>query len=402
LRSKKSFLIIFILSLFVSNFLLSSNPDQPKKFTIASYNAGGLPDHYDYLRAVALEDIVKERSKTDKKTFNELGKIQAVALKILFTNDPDERATLTSEWEEREYSKKLQAITESPQSEESINHKWYQKSITTISPYNVRPIIFYDSYIVKTLRKHILNTTGITFPEDYTTEQMNAAINKTRSIMAKKIFKDHLAFDIIALQEADYINPWDFPNHYKMKTSTTSHSINAIVWNSNKFTFVREIASMSSYGYIIELKNKETGQHIAVASAHLKGCNPFSVEVNPETQKPDSERGSNQLKEILAKLENSDSDIKIIAMDSNVCASHPRLSLLKESDYKIDYNNALGNTCTSPIQILNTRIDWIGAKSNTENISIRNIDIAEVKLNSHNTNISDHRPVASEITTKAS
>jgi len=77
---------------------------------------------------------------------------------------------------------------------------------------------------------------------------------------------------------------------------------------------------------------------------------------------------------------------------------NPRLSLLRDADYTLDYENALDATCTNPWQVLNTRIDWIAIKSFSDDALISNIPVLGVGLNSLQTNISDHKPIAAQIT----
>ena len=89
-------------------------------------------------------------------------------------------------------------------------------------------------------------------------------------------------------------------------------------------------------------------------------------------------------------------DFKLIGMDSNVTSLHPRLSILKDNEYTLDYNNFLEPTCTNPFQILNTRIDWITLKTNQKS-HITNVPILSVGLNSLQTNFSDHKPIGAKI-----
>ena len=58
------------------------------ELTISSYNCGGLPDHYDYLRAAVMQKLVQERYIKEPQEMARIEKIQKLALQILFTNDP--------------------------------------------------------------------------------------------------------------------------------------------------------------------------------------------------------------------------------------------------------------------------------------------------------------------------
>ncbi|MBB64457.1 MAG: hypothetical protein CMO81_05290 [Waddliaceae bacterium] len=111
----------------------------------------------------------------------------------------------------------------------------------------------------------------------------------------------------------------------------------------------------------------------------------------------DSIKGDRELAALIDLLASKTSDINIIAMDSNVAATHPRLNLLKENTYRIDYKNYLEATCTNPWQILDTRIDWIAIQAPKESVSIENIPVRSIGLNSLKTNMSDHKPIAAGI-----
>lgn len=145
------------------------------------------------------------------------------------------------------------------------------------------------------------------------------------------------------------------------------------------------------------MRDIESGQIIAVASGHLSGCNPFQVEINERTGKPDSAKGDRELQQIIEILKKSEADVKVIAIDSNVTAAHPRLSLLKDAGYSLDYQNYLEPTCTNPYQAISTRIDWIAVKSSDMPTTVHNIPVLGVSLNSPQTNISDHKPVAAKL-----
>jgi hypothetical protein len=64
----------------------------------------------------------------------------------------------------------------------------------------------------------------------------------------------------------------------------------------------------------------------------------------------------------------------------------------------LDARNFLEPTCSNPYLVLNTRIDWIAVKGNRTALpSITNIPVSSVGLNSIETNISDHKPIAAKI-----
>jgi endonuclease/exonuclease/phosphatase family metal-dependent hydrolase len=219
----------------------------------------------------------------------------------------------------------------------------------------------------------------------------NQIIEEARAIMAKRIFANHLKFDIICLQEADYLNPSMFPENYEVLFGKNTHSVNGIAWNKERFELVETIGELMDRIYLVKLQDKHNGKTVLVASGHLSGCNPYRVE------KGDSTKGDHELKAILDLFDENDADFKVIGMDSNVTSLHPRLNILKEANFKIDYENHLESTCTNPHQVLNTRIDWITVKEGNIPVSITNIPVLGVGLNSMQTNISDHKPVAAKI-----
>jgi hypothetical protein len=138
---------------------------------------------------------------------------------------------------------------------------------------------------------------------------------------------------------------------------------------------------------------------VLAASGHLTGCNPYRIDTHPETGLSDAVKGDNELRGIIEYLNENEADLMVIGMDSNVTPLHPRLNILKEADYQIDSDNYIEPTCSNPHLGLDTRIDWIAIKSdNTDTISISNIPVLHVGLNSLQTNISDHKPIAAKIT----
>ena len=191
-----------------------------------------------------------------------------------------------------------------------------------------------------------------------------------------------------------------FPENYEVRFSDSQHSVNGVAWNQDKFELVEVVGDILGKGFAVQLRHLESGKTVSVASGHLTGCNPFDASTVDALGTLDSDKGDRELQEIIKILENSPSDIKLIAMDSNVTATHPRLSLLKKADYKLDYSNYLEPTCTSPWQVLDTRIDWISAKSTDDAVSISNIPVLGISLNSPQTNVSDHKPVAAKISFK--
>lgn len=355
-------------------------------FTVASFNCGALSDHYDYIRAVCMQKLVQERHNAQPEVMAQYEKIQNTALKILFSNDPLERERAEQEWQTHNYSERFAVITAHPSDPGSLNKIWREKSEAIVTPYNERPIVIHDQEASEMLQNQVRDMVHDAYPPD-------AMLGVARQIMARRIFHHQLNYDIIALQEADYLDASVFPDDYAVRFANTKHSVNGVAWNKNKFE-IAYAGNTVGRGFIVALRELESDHIILVASGHLSGCNPFHTVVNETTRKPDSLRGDRELSRIINTLEDCKADLKIIAMDSNVTATHPRLALLKEAGYTLDYNNYLDATCTSPWQILGTRIDWIAFKSANPAVQVHNIPVLGVGLNSPQTNVSDHKPIA--------
>jgi endonuclease/exonuclease/phosphatase family metal-dependent hydrolase len=224
-------------------------------------------------------------------------------------------------------------------------------------------------------------------------------LQEVRTTMAKRIFAHHLKYDIICLQEADYLEPSMFPEQYEVLLVETSHSKNGIAWNKNRFELVETIGNIMGRAFAVQLFDKESGQTLLVASGHFSGCNPYRIEKDAATGAVDSTKGDVELQTVVELFNRLDADLMLIGMDSNVTSLHPRLNIIKDAGYQMDYENYLEPTCTNPHQVLNTRIDWIALKSaHTKAVSVTNIPVLNVSLNSIQTNFSDHKPIAAKIT----
>ncbi|MCH9621556.1 MAG: hypothetical protein S4CHLAM20_09780 [Chlamydiia bacterium] len=399
MKLKKQIILFTTAILIISTgiFCSQKEPHTQPSLTIASYNCGGLSDHYDYLRAVAMGIVTKERFAKNPEIFAQFDKIQNTALKIIFSND--EKDAAVEEWVRNKYTPLLMNITSNPLSNESINHLWNEKANRIITPYNIRPIVIKDSHVYELLQSHMKNLIKSNLIDEEaprTPKQTLNLLTKAREAMAKRIFREHLKYDIIALQEADYLTTESLPDKYDTLYSNSKHSLNGVAWDKTRFSLVKDTVQDLSGAFIVNLFDNQTKKTISVASAHLTGCNPFLEEFNSETNISDAAKGNEQLHMTIKALNNTFADIKIIAMDSNVCATHPRLNILKENDFYLDYNSHLEATCTSPWQILNTRIDWIAIKSENQE-TIQNLPIKSIELNSHSSNMSDHKPIASQI-----
>jgi len=383
MKKRRLVRVLFVGWMFFCSTLLA------KDFTVASFNCGGLPDHYDYLRSNCMQKLIQKRYNTEPGQMAQLERIQNTALKILFTPSIEERESAIKEWHKGCYGETFLKIIEHPDEDDSGNRIWKEKSEEIISSYKERPVVIFDKEVLDLLDGHLRDLTqgqGIVY------SSINDKLNVVRTVMVKRILQNQLQYDIIALQEADYLDSSLFPQNYDVRFSQTDHSINAVAWNKEKFELVNIVGNISCRGFILELKDIESGQVIAVASGHLSGCNPFRIEIDKQTGRKDSSKGDQELMQILEALDKLSAEIKVLAMDSNVTAMHPRLFLLKNAAYKLDYHNFLDPTCTNPWLVLNTRIDWIAVSSSKIPLTIHNIPVLGVGLNCPQSNMSDHKP----------
>jgi hypothetical protein len=361
-------------------------------FTVSTYNCGGLTHHYDYLRGISMQKVMQERYNVESENMALNDKIQQVALKILFSNNPEEKATAENEWNQKNYNNLFEKLTSIPSEPNSPNTIWNQRIDQVITNYQIRPVVIHDKEVKTMLDDYLIEMTH------GKKAAQNILLNETRAKMAQRIFANQLKYDIICLQEADYLNASLFPENYEVLFGGNSHSVNGIAWNKEKFDLVEAFGDFMGRAYIAKLQNKQDGKTILVATGHLSGCNPYRVEINSATGCPDSQKGDKELQEIVNFFNGADADFKVIGMDSNVTSLHPRLNILKEANFHMDYENFLEPTCTNPYQALNTRIDWIVVKEGSTLVnSIVNVPVLGVCLNSMQTNISDHKPVAAKI-----
>jgi hypothetical protein len=342
------------------------------EFTVASYNCGGLSDHYDYLRAACMQEVMQERYSQEPELMSLTEKIQQIALKMVFAKSDEEKRIAKSQWQAKDnwalYDLTMLDGVESP------NWRWRQEIDKMITDYKIRPIVC-DEEVLERFDQHLLN---ISRGAQGSREEL---LHKTYLEMAKKIFTHSLKFDVICLQEANYLDPSLFPENYEVHLSKRG-----IAFNKDRFECVENFGDIKGQGMALSLRDKESGKTVLVVSAHLAGCDPFIGQVC-------SERGDGHLREILSFIEKQSAEVVIIGMDSNVTAMHPRLCKIKE--FEIDYNNFIEPTCTNPISMLNTRIDWIVAKG--DGVKVVNIPVLGVGLNSIETNMSDHKPIAARI-----
>lgn len=380
--------------LITTGFIISSSLVSSSEFTVSSYNAGGLSDHYDYLRVAAMQKVMQERYTAEPETMALNEKIQQVALKLLFAPESEDKQAIKREWLENDYQHHFENFASLPSESNSPNSIWSQRIEQIITSYQIRPVIIHDEEVNEILNNHLNDLTCSKGVNDLINNKgdLSELLKETRSIMAKRIFTHHLKFDIICLQEANYLDSSIFPEHFEVLLSTSSRFVNGVVWNKKRFEHLETLGSILDRGFAVKLLDKESGKTVLIASGHLTGCNPYKQENN------DSKKGDTELNAIISLFEETNADFKVIGMDSNVTSLHPRLNILKDAGYQIDYENYLDPTCANPHQALNTRIDWIAVKNGISPIkTITNIPVLNVGLNSLETNISDHKPIASKI-----
>lgn len=381
---------MFCLFIFLSFSFCSVHGEH---FTVGSYNLGGLSDHYDYYRTAAMQKLMQERYDVEPQEMAKIEKIQQTALKALFSNDPTEKESAQRYMDSQQEF--FTSIASSPQSSDSPNHSWFQKSDSMVTSYKERPIILRDEEVKKSLFDHIQDLVA---GQNYTpTEDINDSLNIARRTMTTRALRNHLKYDILCIQEATYFDDSMLSEQYAVLFSEAEHSVNAIAWNKNRFELVESLGNILNRAFVIHLKDKESGKTVAIASGHITGCNPFMIITNPETGERDSAKGDSEIQKILDVLNSTGADLQIIGMDSNVTGTHPRLQILKNADFQLDSENYLDMTCTNPYQVLNTRLDWIAVKAHLTNVSITNIPVLGIGLNSIQTNVSDHKPIAAKI-----
>lgn len=354
------------------------------EFTVSSYNCGGLSDHYDYLRAATMQKIMQERYDKEPLKMAQLERIQQIALKKLFSKD-EERAKAEQLWNQT-IKKQFNQLMKDPK-----NREWFEKSEKAITSYRIRPINLYDSDIVSILKEHLQRMT------QGDNQQIPEMLTEGREVMTEHIFRHHLKYDIICLQEATYLKESLFPFQYKVSFANADHSINGIAWNQERFELIEEIGNILNRAYAVKLMDKESGKTVLIASGHITGCHPFMEVDQVGGQGKDSDKGDNELETILDLFETIPADVKMIGMDANVAATHPRMKILVDYGYQLDAENFIEQTCTNPNMLVNTRIDWIAVKA--QEASITNIPVLGVGLNSIYTNISDHKPIAAQVST---
>lgn len=238
----------------------------------------------------------------------------------------------------------------------------------------------------------------------YGWKALSSKVEKYRQEMFAKYMQQFAVeegSDIIALQECGgYVSsPAELkkrlPKGYSVKLSDGKKRAaggDGIAFNTERFEFKKKLdigkdGKGNERGIAVKLYDKITQKTVVVASAHLAGCNPF------HDKKGDGTAGTTLFANMLDAMDKAKADIQIVAMDSNVTATHPRLKELPKHGYKLDCEHHVYPTCVNPLSILNTRLDWIAVKSKDgkgtiENAQIKGVDKME---------LSDHKPIAAMV-----
>lgn len=372
--------------------VLSSLP--AAEFTISSYNCGGLSNHYDYLHAVSMQKLMQERYIAEPENMARHERMEQLSLKIAFSNDPEEVLAAKQEWARKGYDDLVNHLSENPSDDSSPHYAWNQKIDQIITSYKIRPIIIHDTQVRGMLVAHIKNLYRRVKPRQplhplLTNLKRIDRLKEVRAKMAKTAFNYYMQHDIICLQEAAYLDAAMFPEHYTVLISDNANKT-GIAWNHERFELIEDLGDVLGRALVVKLRDKENDQTVLVASGHLTGCNPYVV------QNEDSTKGDDELKAMIERLNEEEVDFMLIGMDSNVTSLHPRLSQLKEAGYQIDCDNHIQPTCANSGFILNTRLDWLALKTE-RNASITNIPVLSIGLNSLETNMSDHKPIAAKV-----
>lgn len=351
-----------------------------QEFTFASYNLGCLKEHYDYMISARMSLLMRERYKEEPLQMALIERIQELAARRFLSSDSVSRKLATHEWESLGYQEIVEKMLTPPGSEGSIHQKWYDSSNAMMSDFRTFPIQINH----QRLADAIIEQVGSLENNDILLE---------RQRLYQKIVKDALSTDILCFQEADYMPAALLPSGYESIQSDRNKSIQRIAWNKNRFELIQNLGDIASdKGLAVLLRDKLAQKTVAVASAHLQGCNPF-MRVFDKEGKPDSDKGDKQLSDVIRMLDQTGADLQIIGMDSNVTALHPRLERLLDAGFVIDGDHFIEPTCPSPYFICNTRLDWIAAKG----ASLLNMPVMNVDLNSLCTNPSDHKPIAARV-----
>lgn len=351
-----------------------------KEFTFGSYNLGCLRDHYDYMIAARMSVLMRDRYREEPLEMALIERIQEVAARRFLGSDSVTRDLAEHEWDTLGYQAMIEKITMPPGNEGSIHQEWYDRSNAMMSDFKTFPVVVNEQQIVDAVMEQV----GSMDPQ---------AILLERQRLYQKIVREALNTDILCFQEADYMPASQLPSRYESVQSDRNKSIQRIAWNANRFELIQNFGDIASdKGFAVLLRDKTSQKTVAVASAHLQGCNPFQ-RVYDQEGTPDSIKGDKQLSAVINTLDRTGADVQLVGIDSNVTALHPRLQMLRTAGFEFDADHFIEPTCPSPYFICNTRLDWIAAKG----AFVMNMPVMNVDLNSLCTNPSDHKPIAARV-----
>ncbi len=232
------------------------------------------------------------------------------------------------------------------------------------------------------------------------------ALQQNRQQLLKRMFADfaNSGSDLICLQEAYTITPADLPPGYAMAQDTTpgfdkrqpiGQGDTTVIYNTQRFKYVTHNAGHKFT--VVKLLDKTTKKTVSVASAHLKGCNPFTPTqvLNRRTNQMEMDdiQGNKQLEEIQDTFASFQSNVNIIGMDANVTPLHPRIQGLIGNKFFFDAKKHFNPTCfVDPIYFIPTRLDYIAANCTNGSCKITNEATTFTGKNP-----SDHTPITSII-----
>ncbi len=417
-------------------------------------------NHYDYWAAASIGKVVGERYLRESRNMGFLENVQKIALKILFSLDPKELLDANHLWLSNDCQDRLGHFIGSRNKLNQAASRAYRAIIGAYKGSN-EPIIITDRDLERKVEEHLQREHSRMSLMAPPMDLHEICKSMVRTIFRNSLRQDIICIqeatwidhEIFSLSNYSSI----FTNPSDLEGPSTQVSKIGIAWNADRFEFVKTIESVTKRALAIQLRDKSNGKVISVASAHISGCNPFhpcEIKTKPrklralevlghldseiqaamtlassvlppiasdekvfkevvegegslgsedavakvEVKKYDSMKGDQEVEDLLSKLQIEESDLLVIGLDSNVTSLHPRLEIFKRFGYQLDCINHIYSTCTNPVHVLDTRIDWILCKSSDgSSLGIQNIPIPGVELNDLTTNVSDHKPIASMI-----
>ncbi len=428
-------------------------------FTVSSYNIGGLISrggtHYDRAMAASMAEVMRVRRLVDVEVgdMSAIEGLQGLFLKTLFSSNQQEVADAVGQ-RDREYNSDLQWYFKNGRQVRNQKASNHLRSI--LGSYRGQGHAF-TVFSEKVRRALAMPLSSQRESEDAACKNKIKEI--FRDSLHQDIIciqeANWINHEMFASSKYDSI----FTTSASSESRATQPSRKGIAWNRDRFAFVKPIESIEKRAIAVQLRDKINNKIVSVVSALVSGCDPFSprevvrkvlrevenlslsdqIGADPaaatsssgknrvgdssgvphgaeveegmfepkasgapanmvEERKYDSTRGDEELRDIFLKLEEEESDLVVIGTDLNVTSLHPRMRMFRNFGYQLDYINEIYPTCTAQSYCLDARLDWIFVKPRNDlRVSIRNLPIDTVGLNDLRTNVSDHKPVASEV-----